>query len=341
MADHSNSPGKPKFSAEIIKERLRTMTVWLEQVGDFARALDWLGPAEKHAAGSDELKLVNVRDEVDFALSHFLRRASTAQRLRAETTHCLDLLINAAVERQGDGYDALHLMRRYHALSGDETHPVGEIAPESFPDSFAWDTYQRVSALAELVEQFPEHIRHSARQMHGWPMIVSAHLDLRTEFQRVREHLSVGADYPLDVGPRRRRGTDGPLLRYLEPLVWRLHVTRLVLRKTEKTWRGEKFARRLYGFWWEFPDPQPSPEILAVLKLVPTLSPLTQTTAREWSRKVIVPLIMLEDAGDPESCNTPALRNIWHHRSVKSRATFQSRLHSAVTDTSERFGRPG
>jgi hypothetical protein len=25
MADHSNSPGKPKFSAKIIKERLRTI----------------------------------------------------------------------------------------------------------------------------------------------------------------------------------------------------------------------------------------------------------------------------------------------------------------------------
>jgi hypothetical protein len=51
MADHSNSPGKPKFSAKIIKERLRTMTAWLEQVEDFARALDWLGAAEKHAEG--------------------------------------------------------------------------------------------------------------------------------------------------------------------------------------------------------------------------------------------------------------------------------------------------
>ncbi len=149
MADHSNSPGKPKFSAEIIKERLRTMTVWLEQVGDFAHALDWLGAAEKHAAGSDEQKLVNVRDEVDFALSHFLRRASIEQRVRAETTHCLDLLMNAAMQRRGDGADSLHLMRRFHELAGDETDG-GEPPPETFPDSFAWGAYLRVSALAEL-----------------------------------------------------------------------------------------------------------------------------------------------------------------------------------------------
>jgi hypothetical protein len=339
MADHSNSPGKPKFSAEIIKERLRTMTAWLEQVGDFARALDWLGAAEKHAAGSDEQKLVNVRDEVDFALSHFLRSASTAQRVRAETTHCLDLLMEAAVERQGDGHDALHLMRRYHALSGDEPDPVGEVAPESFPDSFAWDTYQRVSALAGLVEQFPEHIRHSARQMHGWPMIVSAHLDLRTEFQRVREHLSVGADYPLDVGPRRRRGTDGPLLRYLEPLVWRLHVTRLVLRKTEKTWHGEEFARRLYGFWWEYPDPCPSSVVMAILRKLPKMAPLTRRSVPRWCREVITPLIVELEGGDEKSCTKPALQNIWRHRGVKSAATFRSRLTSAVSDTLKRFAR--
>src|SRR5450432_1140384 len=103
MADPSNSPGNPKFSAEIIKERLETAAVWLEQAGAFVHALDWLGAVENHAAGSDEQELAKVRDEVDSVLLHVFRRASTEQRVRAEFTHCIDLLAGAVVERQGDG----------------------------------------------------------------------------------------------------------------------------------------------------------------------------------------------------------------------------------------------
>ena len=89
-------------------------------------------------------------------------------------------------------------------------------------DSFAWDTDLRVCALADLAREFPLHLRHGARQMHGWPMIVSHHLDMTAEFQAVAERLEVGAGYPLDVGARKKRGTETPLLHYLEPLIWRL-----------------------------------------------------------------------------------------------------------------------
>jgi hypothetical protein len=231
-------------------------------------------------------------------------------------------------------------MRRYHALFGDETDKEGEVVPETFPDMFAWDTYLRASALTELAEQYPKHIRHSARQMHGWPMIVSHHLDGTHEFQRMAKLLELGADYPLAVGPRKRRGTDTPLLRYLEPVVWRLHVLRKVLIETEKTRGHEDFKGRLRPSWWDFPEKPPTPEIVEILKIVPKLPALTRKTARVWSIKVIVPIILAEDAGTPETCNIPALHNIWRHRSVKSRGTFQSRLHSAVTDTLQRFGRP-
>ena len=78
-----------------------------------------------------------------------------------------------------------------------------------------------------------------------------------------------------------------------------------------------------------------------ILNRAKSLPPLTKETARIWSQKIIVPLIMLEDAGTRETCEITALRNIWQHQSVKSRATFRSRLHSAVTDTLKRFGRPG
>lgn len=341
MANGPQPQSKPKLTAEIIKQQFRMMASWTELAAAFAHELDCLGDANQHPEGSDKRELAKVRDEVDFAFAKFLQKASTQQRVRAETTRCLDLLVDAAVKQQGDGHDALHLTRRYHALFGDETEPDGEPPPETFPDSFAWDTYLRVSALAELVKQFPKHLRHSARQMHGWPMIVSHHLDCLPEFRRIAERLDIGAHYPLNVAQRKKRGTETPLLRYLEPLVWRLHVLRLILTESAESRSAEDFDRRIYGLWWEFPDPPPSREIVAVLRRVAALSPLTQTSAREWSRKVIAPLIMIDDACTPESCTIPALRNIWQHRSVKSRATYQSRLHSAVTDTLQRFGRPG
>lgn len=339
MTDDSPN-GKPKFSAQIIAERFQIAQKWAEEAFDFARALDWLGDATKHPGGSEQRALAEVRDQVDWDLTDCCRRFAVLRRARAETTRFHDLLCDEVVDQKGDGPEALRLMRRYHSLFGDETDSNGEVPPETFPDSFVWDTYQRVAALAELAEKYPKHIRYSTRSMHGWPMIVSHHLDVRQEFLRISELLEVGADYPLAVGPRKRRGTKTPLLRYLEPLVWRLHVLRKVLLETEKTRGNEDFKRRLKPTWWDFRDKEPTPEVVDILRLVPNLPPLTQNAAREWSRKVIVPIILTEDAGTQETCKIPALRNIWRHRSVKSSATFRSRLHSAVTDTLQRFGRP-
>lgn len=312
---------------------------WATDAFDFARELDWLGDAKQYPEGSEHRQLAEVRDEVDHELNLCCRWLASFWRLRAETTQCPDLLIDAIGNRMGDGPDVLHLMQRYHALFRDENDKNDGVDAGTFPDFFTWDTYQRVSALSELAERFPKHVRHSARQMHGWPMIVSQHLDITKEFQRLGELLELGADYPLAVGPRTRRGTETPLLRYLEPLIWRLHVLRRVLIETEKTRGHEDFKGRLSPFWWDFLDKEPTLEVVKILKNVPALSPLTQKTAPEWSRKVIVPIILAKDAGTPETCKIPALCNIWRHRSVKSLATFRSRLHSAITDTLQRFGR--
>jgi len=335
--DHSNQ--KPKFDVGIVADRFRTAEKWADEAFDFACKLDWLGNAKQHPEGSEHRDLALVRDKVDNALNRFGRRFDAIRRVRTEATHCTNMLVDVAVQRRGDASDALHLMRRYDALRGDEGDANGDPPSETFPDSFVGDTYLRVSALPELAEQFPKHIRHSARDMHGWPMIVSHHLDCTHEFQRIAELLELGADYPLAAGPRKRRGTETPLLHHLEPLVWRLHVLRSVLIKTEQTRGNEKFEGRLYWLWWQFPEKPPKPEIVAILKTVPHLPGLTQKTAGEWSGKAIVPIILIEDAADRETCKIPALRNTWRHKSVKSVAIFRSRLHSAVQDTLRRFAR--
>ena len=332
---------KPKFTAEILKERLKTAVAWVKEAAAFAHTLDWLGDAGQHPEESEQRALAKLRDEVDRELAQVLLRVMATTRCRAETSRSVDLLMFATLFKRGDGHDALHLMDRCHDLLGDESEADGEVTDGTLPDAFAWETYLRVSALTDLVEKFPRHLRHSARDMHGWPMIVSHHLDCTPEFQRIAERLEVGADYPLDVSPRKKRGTETPLLSYLEPRVWRLHVLREILIESAETGGQEEFVQRIHCFWWQSPDPEPEAEEIAILRLVPSLPPLTRKTAREWSRRVIVPLILLDDAGTRETCEVPALRNIWAHRSVKSVATFQSRLHSAVTDTLQRFGRPG
>jgi hypothetical protein len=335
------SEPKPKFSAETLTQKLQKLTEWAQDAVCFARELDWLGDAKQYPEGSEKRDLALVRDQVDFRLNDCCRRLESCRCARAETTRVHDLLLDVVINRTGDGPDALRLMRRYHSLFGDETEKNGEVGPDTLPDIFAWDTYQRVSALRQLAAQYPKHIRHSARYMPGWPMIVSHHLDGTHEFETMAELLELGADYPLDAGPRKRRGTETPMFCYLQPLVSGLHVLYIGWDETDKVRIHENFASYVRAFWWSFPKEELTPEIVAILKRVLDLPPLTKKAAREWSRKVIVPFIMIKDAADRETCKIPALRNIWQHKSVKSRATFQSRLHSAVTDTLQRFGRPG
>ena len=314
------------------EEHVNAIVGWL-------RTLDSLGDKSQQALGSESRELAELRDEVDWIFARFVRNVASLLRWRAEYSHNADLLVVAVGHAQGDGPDTLHLMSRYHKVDGEAERTDVSPAPESFPDAFAWDTYMRVSALADLAEKFPMHLRHGAAQMHGWPMIVSAHLNVQPEFERIREKLSVGSDYPLDVGPRKRRGTGTSLLNYLEPLIWQLHVTRKILIETEDTRSSEDFVQRLYGLWWEFPKASPTAEILTILKTLPSMPDLTRATAAKWSLNIIVPLIMVTDAGTPKSCTVAALRNIWRHRAVKNRKMFSSRLLSAVAGTLERFGR--
>ena len=186
------------FSSDSTKQRLRELARFVEQVTNLAQALDAHGAEEDHPEGSEERALARMRDELDLAVCHLLRNVRLSARMRAETTRCSDLLINMALAEMGDGDEALHLMRRYHELHGDETFENGEIPSETLPSSFAWDTYLRVSALPELAEKYPRHLQHSARNMHGWPMIVSHHLDCLPEFRETAQKLHLGADYPLD-----------------------------------------------------------------------------------------------------------------------------------------------
>ena len=343
MADQPKPRPKSKFSAEDFKARCEQIVRDLCQMVAAVEKMDWLGNAWQHPPSSEEFDLALVREELDLAFGHLMGMLGLLTYQRAIKTRCSFLLTTAIDMQLGNGSQMLELMRRYHALCPEDACQDGDPPEDSYPDLFAWETYERVVALGNLAGEFPKLMRHSARKMHGWPMIVTQHLDHTAEFQRLAELLELGAEYPLDVRPRKRRATETALLHYLEPLVGHAYYARKWIREFMKP-HGSEADYQQYSQAATAATRgarSDAEEKEAILDRSAALPPLTKESAAVWSREVIVPLIMLTDAATSETCQIPALRNIWKHRAVKSRATFQSRLHSAVVDTLKRFGRPG
>jgi hypothetical protein len=275
--------------------------------------------------------------QLDFALALILRQLPGLVRFRAKRTKCSDLICDATFHAIGNGAEAAQMIRRYHKEFPDDVD--NSDAPEGFPDQFAWDTYQRVEALDKLADEFPNHVRTAARQMHGWPMLVHRHTNNNTRFKELVERLELGVEYPLDASEGARFRPNTPLVRYLDPLICQIHyVQRMTSYSTHET---EEKERESLGFWWrDVQDEQPSDEVVAALRAVPQLPPLTKATAAQWAEKAIVPLILVTDARDYTNCTEPVLQKIAKQKGVKSRATFKSRLLAAVTATLRRLARP-
>ncbi len=333
------NPLTPDDMSAMIRAKARQINALAESLADIGTVFDVLGGAESHPLGSTQRQFAELRDDADLRLSQALRDLESLVGVRAMTSHSTDLLVDAACRARGDGHDALELMDRLHAVYGDERGNDGEVPPETLPDQFLWDLYHRVSALNDLADRFPGHMRHAARQMHGWPMIVSHHLDHTGEFKRIAEMLQLGASYPLNISPRRKRGGPTPILDYLEPLVWRLHVLKKILADTEDRRSKEDFSSRIKYIWWSPPEGSPTTEVLEILRKVPSMPEFSKATAAEWSLQIIVPYISAKHGEDPLTASIPFIRNIWAHRGVKSAATFHSHLHSAVTAFLTRRGR--
>ena len=168
-AKHVASKKEPQCPAAAITAKLATLVEVAEFVAGFARYLDWLGPAEKHAEGSKEQELARIRDKADMMLSRCVGELISLRLARAEHTRSDDLLVDVISQLIGDGPEALRRLDLY-MLERNETD---ENSDGGFSDHFAWDTYLRVSALSELAKRFPEDIRTAASQMQGWPAIVS------------------------------------------------------------------------------------------------------------------------------------------------------------------------
>jgi hypothetical protein len=291
---------------------------------------------EKSAAMHATAKCILA--ELDFALALILRH-SWFINFRAETTECRDLLCEVLGMASGR-VDAAHLVRRWQEKFPDDAiWENGSVVDGSFPDRFAWDVYQRVEALDKLADEFPDHIRPAARRMHAWPMLMHRHTNNRRRFQQLAERLDLGAEYPIDASEGARFRPDTPLVRYLDPLIFRLNAACQQTRdkKFESVMDEQYF---LYMTWWTREENCPNEDVLAVIHAARLLPPLTKATAAQWAEQAIVPLILVTDACDWKNCDEPVLQRIARQKGVKSRATFKSRLLAAVIATLRRLARP-
>lgn len=340
-----STPSEPSPSAlvaecrEAITTALHKLRETADSLDTLASGFDHLGNAAHHPEGSAGRRFAELRDHADHMLSIAASDLDSIVGARALTSHSVDLVADTVCRRCGDADDAIKLIDLFHERFGDEREPDGSVGPETFPDSFLWDLYHRVSALPGLVERYPMHLRHAASQMHGWPILACHHLDHTADFHRVSELLGLGSAYPLGASPRKKKGAPNPALDYLEPLVWRLHVLRIGLIGDRKLQTDEPDAKRI-EWLWSYGRERISTSQIEILARLTALPPLSTRTVKRWVKSVILPYVLEADGADPGNSGVPLIRNTWAQRTVKSQATFRSRLESRITSTLERYARP-
>lgn len=358
------------------REQLERTKATIKQALLVARALDWVGKASDHEPGTEKRALAEVRDEVDRLFAWFTSGLQGTLQVHAMRTLSEEALTVASLVARGDGRAALEAVEREYELFSDESttmeaavwherarlqeagltpaeidarneemeerakEKVGKVETETLMGALVLEAYARVEQAQGIARRYPKHVAFYAKSMPGWPMVVRQHLDGRAEFAETVDRVKVGAAYPLDVSWRKKRGTDSPMLRYLDPLIVGLddlHCLRNRFQPEEAALDGFLADR-----WDSFTEAwrtrrKTAPEVVSALRGIAAVGRLTKGTARDWTTKVLVPLIMVTDARTPETCEEPALQNIWRHEAVKSPATFKSRLYSQVLQTLERY----
>lgn len=195
----TNPPPTP-YGAEQMKERLKAALASVKLASALAWDLDFLGDATSHPKGSEPRRVAQFRDELDAGLASLLTHLLGQCRWRAETTRSHELVSTMAAVKRGDGADAVLLMDLHEDLSAEDDAeddaPESADRPAQLLSDFAWDTYGRVLALADFVDDCPELLRPISRRMDGWPMIVARGTDPLPELERIAQNLEIAAADP-------------------------------------------------------------------------------------------------------------------------------------------------
>jgi hypothetical protein len=310
----------------------------LQEIADVAaRTTSRLRRADPREQRPEDRKIL---EEVDVALVVILRNLTDLVRRRAAVTECRDLLCEVlggwlAV----DGDKVAGLIRRYEAMAPDEGRaPDGSLAPDSLPDWFARDVYERVQALEELAEELPDHIRTGAQLLPAWPMLGYRHTERRRRLAEVAARMDLGSACSFNTTAGASYDPDDPLTRYLMRMVRKLESMRAELgAETFETLAQERCMLEMVGY--VLPDTVPAEAAAAALRLARQLPYLNTETAAAWTAQVIVPLIIATDARDYRHCADAGLRALAQESEVVDEATFQRRLHEAVGERLARLAR--
>jgi hypothetical protein len=306
----------------------------LLQIGEVASICKGSLKSQKEFHVAKHAAYKRVLEQIDIALGLVLRVLNPLLSYRGPVAKDADFLCETLYADTHAGNSVANMVRRYIELFPDQNYESC-----SFVADFAWDVYQRVAELDRLADEYPQLLRPAARQMHGWPMLMHRHTNNRRRFQQLAKLLELGAEYPTDASEGARFRPDTPMVRYLDPLIYRLNVAceELGDREFKSLWEEQHW---LYLTWWTRDEDCPNEEVLAVMHAARLLPPLTKATAAQWAEKAIVPLILVTDARDWTNCAEPVLQTIGKQKGVKSRATFKSRLLAAVAATLRRLARP-
>jgi hypothetical protein len=313
------------------------VTAILQQLDQIAPQCEGILRSQDEPARSLRGSAKLILAQVDLAFGFILRRLNHQLALRGEVATDTDFLCEAIGADTGAGARIARMIRRFYQLHPKELN--GDDG--SFFADFAWDVYQRVAELDRLADDFPGQIRVAARQMPAWPMLRHRHTGDRRRFRQLAKRLELGAEYPTDATESARFRPDSPLVRYLEPIICRLHLfycdrNAAVGRGSSPAEQDHLIARR----WRQWPEELPGADLLRILNAVCRLPPLTKATALQWAETAVVPLILATDARDYANCAEPVLRKIATQKGVKTQGTFNSRLRAAVVPTLRRLARP-
>jgi hypothetical protein len=319
----------------LARELAAPITAILQQINEITPPCEGTLRRKDEKSVAMHVWVARVLAQIDLALGFIQRNLNNQLHFRGEVTTDSDFICEALYADTHAGNRAARMIRRFcqshpEELDDDEGGFIGD---------FAWDVYQRVTELDRLADEFPKHIRMAARQMHAWPMLMHRHTNNRRRFQELAKRLELGVEYPTDASEGARFRPDTPMVRYLDPLIYRLNVTCQETKDIQfKSVREEQYF--LYMTWWTQREDCPNEDVLAVIHAARLLPPLTKATAIEWAEKAIVPLILATDARNYTNCDEPVLQKIAKQKGVKSRATFKSRLLAAVAATLRRLARP-
>jgi hypothetical protein len=316
------------------------VTALLDQISDVSSRCEGTLRRKDEKSVALHAAAKRILEQFDLSIGFILRTLNTQLWFRGEVTKNTDFLCEAIGYDTKAGGRIARMVRRYQQL-----HPNDVGQGDSYVEPFAWDVYQRVTELDRLADEFPDLVRHAARQMHAWPMLMHRHTNNRRRFRQLADRLELGVEYPLDASEGARFRPDTPLVRYLDPIICRLQsfcfdgaiYYGIGGKEFESVEQENESIRRT---WRQWPEDFPGEDIVQILRVARHLPPLTKATAIEWAEKAIVPLILVTDACDWANCTQPVLQKIAEQKGVKSRATFKSRLLAAVSATLRRLARP-